>query len=377
MTPIEVTGFMELCKEHRQLIYQPLRERLQTLLHELSKLDFKRQGNTVGWELWYEENGAWYQVRVAYKYGRVKLLLNNVEIVETGVEDEGTTGDISIDDFLDWILAAVRQDVALIQEGSYAESVLMKIPQSCRTGILYRETPLSVFLNVEWSSLDKDELLVFYDLRENGYRMCNRPSPDLTLEDIFHVFAKAAAVCGWTKLGSMTEREIFLTFAKTPQTEVLEKMPELSIGGWMNLCGEDGGEMYTEIFMDRSVPVGLDVCHDEEGYFLKVICNDWSYTDDAIRIFLVMLAFGLPVWLPNARQIQDRLEGIERVAILPENNICRNPALLFPKNTVAAATALWKDVQGTENASQVVWDIIAEPHPIGKIGAEILSQIIK
>ena len=361
MNAEKVNSYIAICKEQKQRVDASLFGKLQDLLKEVSKVTFHYNDRKVEWEFWFREWEQWYQLRIGYDCNWMRLCLNNAVVVETKLQVSRPSGDTDITELLDWMTDWVKEDIRLVLEGSYEEKVLRKIPDSCRTGLVSMRYVIADHRKKGFkSALRAEEVEAFYKLKSTGYRLINRPRFSLSLEDISRGVKKASMESGWGEF----------------YCEPLGLRTDGTLDEWFEECAVSHGS-YDAIELGKDLPVGLWVCRDEEGYFLQIMCNLWEFTDEAIRFYLVMVGQKLPVWLPHAEDIKDAIDGIERIAIVPENNMCEVVSRLYPPNTFVSRTAHFSEVQDTLFPNKVTWAAIADPAPMDEWDGLMLSKILE
>lgn len=319
-----VKDYLNICKENRQLVDSSLIETLKSMISTVAKAEFLYEEHMLKWELWFSKDSAWYQLEVAYRKNWIRLCLNNTVVIETELCDAAQRDGETIQELMDFLLDEVCKDIELMEQGLYHEKIVSRIPKSCRTGILIKKNFDAVLRVTSFSTkLTGEEIRIFSEMEKNEYRLIERPCAKLSIEDICRKISKEVKTC-----------------------------------------------------KNRTIPFGLQICKDEEGYFSKIICNSWEHMDDVIQLYLMMIAQELPVWLPGAGQIKDMIDGTERIAIIPENNTCENEALLFPPNTFVSGKTFLKDAPKVEFPDRIIWKEINDLKPISEEGGALLSLMI-
>lgn len=375
----DVTRAIAVCKEKGPYTNGKLQEKVQMLFQEVCKVEFHYREHAATWEFWFEQEGQWFVFDVEYSRNRIRFMLNYSMIAEIGKpvsETELEPEELKLaGELLDWLTEKVREDIRLMEQGTYREQVVEKIPDCCRTGVLIKHNVPRGTGNHQGyvSGLAMSEQQVFRALKQHKYKLIVEPKMGMKLEELYRAYAEAAKKCGWPTEAEESDRDIFLRYAGESHTALLRDNPELSLDEWFFEYYMNKG-MYNAVVMDKTVPVGINVCRDEFGYFFEVVCNCWDKMDDAVRFYLVMIAMELPVWLPNAEQYLDLLQEQEKIAIIPEICTCDNPAMLFPTNTFVSEYMSLKELGDIFFPLKVDWNPIPDLEPISEIGEAILNS---
>ena len=272
---------------------------------------------------------------------------------------KGFENDIS--EFAEWIRDGVKACIDGIRNGTYNVMIERELPPQHKTGTITRRQLWDVFPDLrtnffaDISKADADAFLQIVETQpqtnsENVGRMLG-----FTANDFFECCAIGYKAIGFDVDG-LTPKEQYQKFADGRDEGLSEIAPNSAdaFREWYNDRHRFGGHPWEVCRGGNSTHIDLFASLDDGGAYLRVAGSAVGRTIEAVKFFLALHGAGKPVLIQDAHELAARLNGTEKIGVVPEGVFPRYCSSMFPGEKVIAFMNLPNEKRD-EVARYCVW----------------------
>ena len=249
------------------------------------------------------------------------VFLNQKQVVELdGRRENGCPHDIS--PFAQWLVDAVRRTICAIRAGTYFPTVDRLLPYRHRVGTITRERLWQLYPQEKaafFAPLSQEELGEFLASDPEHLDAKAALLPTMTANDFYGFCSLGYEVNGYDCQG-LTPKEQYSRFADGRDEGLKELPPDdpEAFADWME-HRERGGHPWEVFRGGNSTHISLYVRREpESGYSLELWGSATGRCMEAVKFYLALKHAGVPVRLRDGRLLQKRLQGKEKIGIVPQ-----------------------------------------------------------
>lgn len=279
--------------------------------------------------------GAVYAESVGYK----AIALGHRIIVEYDPREEpGFEHDAH--ELMEWLLEAVDEVIARIRAGTYNADVAEHLPPQHRTGTISQKALWDAFPESRdefFQSISEADVAEFIRLMDRYPKgeTDRPPRASFTASEFYRCCALGYKACGYS-VDELTPKEMYEKFADGRDEglgEIDADSPEAYLQ-WHEEGRMRCGHPWEVCRGGNSTHVSLYVGHSAGGYKLRVDGSSYGRSVEAIHFFLALWRAGYPVSIYDGNILSARLQGRERVGIVPEGIMPRYRQRDFPNEQI-------------------------------------------
>lgn len=326
------------------------------------------------WKSEYPNETKWYNIAAVEAEGGYQAVTINERFVFDVQPDQkkGLPHDTS--KFANWLLESVKSVIEQLKQGTYMSFVRQNLPVELRTGTILQSELWEIYPEIKAkffdgiSDGDLQELTELLDKQpQEGYKPEGR-IPSVTANDFFKYCAIGYKAMAYD-LGEMTPKELYYRYADGRDeglSEVDADSPE-AFSAWLNNKSRGGGHPWEVCRGGNSTHIALQVGMDNKGYFLYLAGSSYGRTNETLKFFLALSRAGLPVYLNDSDMLKKRIQGTEKIGVMPQGVIPKYCGSAFPDEKIISFMNLpYEDTEAV--ASKCVWQDIKEVHLLTEEG---------
>lgn len=291
------------------------------------------------WKEYYPNETLWYDFCAVEDDGGAyrAIFLNNKHVIEVDNRRDRSGYEHNISEFATWLLAAVKQVVAELNDGVYNQKVNAELPPELKTGTIVRKDYFDAFPECREEFY---EGLTEENIRTFGYYVTCEPKRQsgpfghrktMTANDFFRACAIGYEANNYKDCsrspkeqyeGNADGRDEGLTAIDPDSPEAFEK--------WYFRKDRGGGHPW-EIFPGgNSTHISLYVGHDEWGFYYRLAGSSVGRCVETIRMYLALMEQGIVTFLEDGENLLKRLNETEKIGIVPQGITPRYCHGMFP-----------------------------------------------
>lgn len=149
-------------------------------------------------------------------------------------------------------------------------------------------------------------------------------------------------------------------------SEIDADSPE-AFSKWLNNKSRGGGHPWEVCRGGNSTHIALQVGNDDKGFFLFLAGSSYGRANETLKFFLALSRAGLPVYLHDSDVFIKRIQGTEKIGVMPQGVIPKYCGSAFPDEKIISFMNLpYEDTEAV--ASKCVWQDIKEVHLLTEEG---------
>jgi len=316
------------------------------------------------WKTFYPDETKWYHIlAVDTEDGYQSVVVNNRLVIEVRPSDEeGYPHDIK--GFTNWLLESVKQCIRDIRNGTYMDFVRSNLPDEYKTGTILQSELWEIYpkdraeLFDGLSSDDVDEIFHYIDEQpKEGYKPIGRIE-SVTANDFYNYCAIGYKAMGY-KVEGMTPKEQYYRFAdgRDEELSTIDPDSEEAFKEWLTFDGRGYGHPWEVSRGGNSTHIDFQVDFDSDGYYFYLAGANRA--NETLKFFLATSRARLPVYLYKADVFKRRMQGAEKIGVVPSNIIPKYRSGDFPGEDIISFMNL--PIENPERvASKCVWQDIKE-----------------
>lgn len=301
------------------------------------------------------------------------------EEIKAGAADSGMIScDINDDGSVTYKMtkAKHRELMASIRDGSYNDMVERELPPQHKTGTIIRSQLWAIFPDWKaefFADISKDDVNDFLRIAE---AQSDRAVANIgrlqgfTANDFFECCALGYKAIGFVVEG-MTPREQYYKYADGRDNGLGEIDPVSAVAyrEWYDDRHKGGGHPWEICRGGNSTHISLYVSLDDNGAYLHVAGSAVGRTIEAVKFFLALYRAGKPVLIHDAHELASRLNGTEKIGVVPADVFPRYCSSMFPDEKIIAFMNL-PDEKREEVARCCVWQPLRKATLINNTGGD-------
>ena len=291
------------------------------------------------WRADYPQETVWYHFAAmedaAYGFRMVsvgrRLVFIEQESREKGFPLDGT-------ELSGWLVQAVAEVLQQVKAGVYNAFVEENLPAEHRVGTISRAAYWQIWPEEKesfFATLSPAEIEDYLQhAQETGEALPGRLA-QLTANDFFRFCALGYRANGYHG-AEKPPKEQYLLHADGRDDGLCEIDGDspAAFDAWYHHRESRSGHPWEVCRGGNSTHVSLYVMQDEAGYYLVVAGRAYTRTVEAIHFWSALHRAGVPVLLRDASFLKERLQGTERVGIVPKGVIPAYCQSYFPGERV-------------------------------------------
>ena len=297
------------------------------------------------WADVYPDDPGWFRVTLTRYRGAIGLAVNNRGIAvtpgefPTGRHDPRPWPDPWLRHLLAWLEPAVASVIESVRAGTYNDHVAAHLPYRKRLGKIRRADWWAISpATREWHLGDftPDEADRLYEtVAERQWSGWRERLPEMTVDGFLGACQIGYRAVGAEGCETLTARELYSRHADGRHDGLLDLDPTSpgAFAEWLE-SGFKGGHPWEILRGGNSTHVSLHVRHDDAGWWFTVDGASAGRSVESARIFLALVAAGLPADLSQAAVVATMLIGADDIGIVPDDVFPRYCQSHYPGESV-------------------------------------------
>ena len=322
------------------------------------------------WKAFYPKEKKWYHiVAVDNEEGYQAVVVNNRLVLEVRPSKEkGYPHDLK--EFTQWLLESAKQCIRDIRHGTYMSFVRDNLPDEYKTGTILQSELWEIYPEDRtefFEGLSDDDIGEILRLIDEQPKDSYKPSgriKSMTANDFYKYCAIGYEAMSYKTYG-MTPKELYFRYADGRDEELssIDLDSETAFREWLKFGGRGYGHPWEVSRGGNSTHIDFQVDVDSDGYYFFLAGANRS--NETLKFYLALSRAGLPVYLYQADVFKKRIQGTEKVGIVPINVIPKYRSGDFPGENIISYMNL--PIENSERiASKCVWQDIKEVHLISE-----------
>lgn len=285
------------------------------------------------------------------------VFLHHRHVLEQDGRKEKYEFTYDISPFMEWLVESVRLCIEALEAGAYNDFVEQELPAKHRVGIISRKDFWSIYPEDReeyFRSLKPFEIDAFLENAISDKALVER-LPQMSANDFFRCCALGYQANGYEG-ANLSPRDQYFKHADGRHGGLDDIDPD-SPEAFATRCGGQGhwGSHPWEVCRGgNSTHVSLYVVQDEDGYYLQVAGTSTWRSVEAIKFFLALHDAGMPVVIQDAELLKARLNGTEKIGVVPHGVTPAYCHSWFPNDKVEIFTNL-SDEEPEKMAALCIW----------------------
>lgn len=322
------------------------------------------------WKEFYPHETKWYNIEaVDTEDGFQAVVVNNILVIEIRPDTEKGYPH-NIKPFTSWLLKSVKECIIALKNGTYLDNVRNNLPDEHKTGTIlqselwdiYPEDRTEFFDGL--SDIDIEEIKSFIEKQPKmGYKPNGRIK-SVTANDFYNFCSIGYKAMSYKWYG-MTPKEQYYKYSdgRDEELSTIDPDSEKAFREWLTFGGRGYGHPWEVCRGGNTTHISLQVDLDDDGYYLHLAGSSYGRANETLKFFLALSRAKLPVFLHDADIFTQRLQGTEKVGIVPMNVIPKYCSSYFPNERVISYMNL--PIENPEVvARKCVWQDIKEVYLI-------------
>lgn len=274
------------------------------------------------WRTCYPKTADWYAFKA---YADMKIPYRAIQIrhhlciqVDDRRPKNGHEHDIS--PFTGWLLQSVKDCIQKLKDGTYMES-LPELPPQYRFGTITRGDYWKVYPDRKRAylrELTQNDIDEFISIARKLPGIPRERLPTMTANDFYRFCSIGYAANKYSGIHLTPEHQYYRHADGRVMglDEINPDSPE-EFRAWFEVKA-NWGHPWEVCAGGTHNHIDLSVQLDARGYYLRLAGSAWDRTIETVRFFLALYRAGVPIALHEAKILASRLEGTEKIGIVPE-----------------------------------------------------------
>lgn len=319
------------------------------------------------WKLEYPDEEKWYHFYgIEVDNGLQSISINNFHPIEVDPRAEKSAFPYDISEFITFLKEKVEFCVQQIRDGVYMDFIRPRIPVTYRTGTILQsdlweldpEEKETYFEGL--SDADIAEFLDYMSKQDHNSHFTEERIQNMTANDFYRYCAigyKAMDYDG-CDLPLRKQYEKHADGRDEGLGEIDPDSPE-AFRKWIVEEHRGYGHPWEVCRGGNSTHISLYVDHDNDGYYLSLEGSSYGRSKETIKFYLALRRNGIPVFLYGGDHLADRVQGKEKVGVVPQDVIPKYCQSDFPgENIIVFMNLPYEDTEAY--AARCVWQEIKE-----------------
>lgn len=315
------------------------------------------------WQEEYPDEYKWYYfVGFLADNGYKSISINHRRVIEINpYHEKGHSYEITT--FATALRECVAKCIRQITDGTYMDFIRPRIPDTYKTGTilqkhlweLYPDEKAAYFDGL--SETDIEEFLGYMSQQDNNnYRPASRLQK-MTANDFYRFCAIGYKAMGYNGCDQplRIQYDIHADGRDEGLSEIDADSPS-AFKEWLTNRDECGGHPWEVCRGGNSTHISLYVGIDDDGYYLSLSGSSYGRSAETIKFYLALRRNNLPVYLHDGDHLADRVQGKEKVGVVPQGVIpsyCHSDFpgedvivfmnLPYENPEIVAAKCVWQD----------------------------------
>ena len=277
------------------------------------------------WQELYPEEVSWYSFMaiVDPDINYRTIFMCHKQVIEVDQRKErGYPHDIA--PFAQWMLDGVQACLEELKAGTYNQKIENELPAIHRTGTIPRRALWDIF--PDWrkdffEGFSREELEKFQkyvEEKDPEDRNLIGRLKELTANAFYQFCAMGYRANNYSG-GELSPKDWYYRHADGRDEGLREIAPDSpeAFARWYHDRDRGGVHPWEVCRGGNSTHVRLQVCADDDGYYLLLAGSAWTRCVETIRFYLTLREAGLPVVLHEGRGLLARMLEEDKIGIVP------------------------------------------------------------
>lgn len=319
------------------------------------------------WKEEYPDEEKWYHffgVEIDNEYQSITI--NNTHAIQVSPDFERRSKiPYDISEFITFLKEKVEFCIQQIRDGVYMDFIRPRIPDTYKTGTILQKDlweldPEEKEAYFEWlSDADVSEFLEYMSKQDHkDYRPQGRIQ-NMTANDFYRYCALGYQAMNY-KGCDLPLRKQYVLHADGRDEGLGKIDPESpqAFHEWLVDGHRGGGHPWEVCCGGNSTHISLYVGIDKDGYYLSLEGSSYGRSPETIKFYLALRRNNIPVFLYGGDHLADRVQGKEKVGVVPQGVIPKYCQGDFPDEDIIvfmnlpyeeteayAARCVWQDIE--------------------------------
>lgn len=317
----------------------------------------------------------WFRLSTAEYENYRAISINHKTIVNQDITKYGRSGDYE-KEFFRGVITAVKEAIAMMENGTYNEIIKKEIAYNYRTGIIQQKDLWELvpgFRDSVLGDLSNEEINEFLNVTEDaGDSLIGKKLPYMTAGIFYNTCATGYQGCKYD-FAELSAKEQYYKNADGRDGDlkyVDENSPE-AFEEWYESDARMGSHVY-----EIKGGIYLYPYKTEDGYYFGLSSPYVGRFIETVRFYLALVKAEIPVEFYDIELFRQRLMGTEKGGIVPHNIMTIHCESWFPGEKVRFFENLPEENQ-EEIIKRVQWQPIEECYLIEEDDEKVIEELIK
>ena len=319
------------------------------------------------WKDEYPDEYKWYHfygLETDEKYQMVEI--NNKTVIHVNPDNPEKSFPYEISDFASFLKIKVGECIEQLKDGTYMDFIRPRIPVTMKTGTILQSELWELDPEEKkayFEGLTDDDIAEFVDYMAKQDHTSYEPQeriPQMSANDFYRFCSMGYKAIGYTDC-DLPLRAQYKSHADGRDDDLGEIDPDSpdAFKRWLTEERKHGGHPWEVCRGGNSTHISLYVRLDEGGYYLSLVGSSYVRSPETIKFYLALKRNNIPVQLRDGDHISSRVQGKEKVGVVPQGIIPRYRYSDFPGEDIISFMNLpYEDIEAY--AAKCVWQEIRE-----------------
>lgn len=326
------------------------------------------------WKEYYPEETKWYYFGALHDkdVNYRAIFMKHKQIIEHDLRETEKSYPTDIAEFMEWMLESLQEVIQMLKDGTYNDCVEKNLPHEHRTGTITSKNFWDIFPDAKKSffeDISQEDVDEFIRLIADQPKECDdikERIASMSANDFYRFCSLGYRANNY----EYTDQPLRYQYDRHADgrdeglSEIDQDSPE-AFHEWLTDTRHGGGHPFEVCAGGNSTHIDLFVRFREDGYVLHLAGDAWGRCIETVKFYLALKREGLPVYLYEGKELSERLQGTEKMGIVPDGVFPRYCHSYFPDENVITFMNLPYE-KTDEVIAHAVWQKLDEVKLISK-----------
>ena len=319
------------------------------------------------WKEEYPDEEKWYHfygVEIDNDYQSISI--NNCHVIQVSPNGGKSAFPYDISDFISFLKDKVEFCLNQIREGVYMDFVRPRIPDTYKTGTILQGDLWELDPEEKeayFEGLSESDIAEFLDYMSKQDHSDYRPQgriQNMTANEFYRFCALGYQAMNYNGCDQPLRKQ-YVMHADGRDEGLGEINPDSpqAFHEWLVDGHRGGGHPWEVCRGGNSTHISLYVGIDHDGYYLSLEGSSYGRSPETIKFYLALRRNEIPVFLYGGDHLADRVQGKEKVGVVPQGVIPKYCHGDFPgEDMIVFMNLPYEDTEAY--AAKCVWQDIKE-----------------
>ncbi len=265
----------------------------------------------------YSDEIYWYKMITSRYKNYYTISINSKNVLYADMNKENSFKNYQLQELLDFLIIKVKECIVMLENGTYNEYIKNNYSYKNRFGVIKRSKYWQLYPEIKEDLLNRiSEKEINYFIENANDKVSNRMN-NMTSGKYFECVSKVYKNIGYD-INNLTNKELYLKYSDG-RDDGLSEIDENSSDEFDKWYKDDSKSGHPwEIIRGHSFSrVNLQVCKDENGYYLFLDGSKLIRKIEIVKIFNILNENNIPVKIYDVEKVKNAFKGSDYLGIVP------------------------------------------------------------